>query len=128
MIVQMVITMYLITQIAQYFVCESYLYCNKTHHYYNFTADTCPWLTPTNLDWILECKDGTQCNTETATWSCCNDHGGRAKCPLNIPEMCDDPLGCAGGTDYCCSFDCELTPTGRDRLCNSSMFHYLKNN
>ena len=33
---------------------------------------------------------------------CCEDHGGRAKCPKNYPNMCARKNDCAGGTEYCC--------------------------
>ena len=40
---------------------------------------------------VLECMDGSTCNAEYAPggWSCCNRRGGRAKCPPNLPSMCE---------------------------------------
>ena len=48
--------------------------------------------------------DGTFCNawTDSAGWKCCDEHKGRAKCPKNLPLMCADENGCAGGSDHCC--------------------------
>ena len=40
----------------------------------------CPWLSGSTGVWNqLECIDGTLC----MGWSCCNDRGGRARCPPN---------------------------------------------
>ena len=66
------------------------------HHYLGDTRSFCDWLTPNNID-ELKCKDGTFCKSA----SCCNSHGGRAKCPSTFPFMCAEKK-CAGGNDYCC--------------------------
>ena len=83
-----------------------------------FFRPECPWLSPTDEDDKLECGDGTLCYpvTDLAGWSCCNDHEGRAKCPLNYPYMCAQEDGCAGGQDYCCETSCNYY--GGYRLCN----------
>lgn len=50
---------------------------------------------------MLECSDGTTCTG----WSCCAEHGGRARCPPNKPLMCNGRT--CGGDDYCCKETCE---------------------
>ena len=37
--------------------------------------------------------------------SCCNTHGGRAKCGANY-DMCAKPNACGNNQDYCCSTNC----------------------
>ena len=88
--------------------------------------DSCPWSTPTSLDNVLECEDGTHCNGVTMGWSCCKTHGGRAKCPANYPAMCAQPLCAAGGTDYCCLAKAACSHYGGIRPCKwSSRFDYV---
>ena len=90
-----------IIKISPYFLNLS----SKTYKYKKFidhrsldkARSTCDWLTPNDID-ELKCKDGTSCKSA----SCCNGHGGRAKCPSTLPFMCSDK-SCAGGNDYCCS-------------------------
>ena len=90
--------------------------------------DSCPWLTSTDSDDVMECQDGTRCNGETMGWSCCNDHGGRAKCPANNPAMCAQPLCAAGGSDYCCYTEDGCNDYGGIRPCGeSSRFQYITN-
>ena len=67
----------------------------------------CPWQTSTNRDYVLQCGNGAMCNGEMEGWSCCNDKGKRARCPLNTPHMCATPNECAGGQDHCCAQNCE---------------------
>ena len=68
---------------------------------------------------MLECGDDHFCfpDSDVAGWSCCNDHEGRAKCPLNLPYMCAQEDECAGGQDYCCAND-SCDDSGGYRLCN----------
>ena len=68
----------------------------------------CPWLSPTDHINLLQCVDGSFCNawTDSAGWSCCKEHGGRAKCPKNLPLMCAAEKGCAEGSDHCCEKEC----------------------
>lgn len=54
---------------------------------------------------MLECLDGTRCNVQDSGWSCCENHLGRAKCPQNLPVMCDEL--CGRETEYCCGTSCE---------------------
>jgi hypothetical protein len=74
---------------------------------------------------FLTCLDGSKCNPfvnasdgilpSPLGWSCCNDHGGRAKCPNSAATprmMCAKPNSCAGGQDYCCN---SLSEGGCDR-------------
>ena len=49
---------------------------------------------------MLECGDGTTCNGELEGWDCCLSHGKRAKCPINMPIMCEKKD--CGGDDHCC--------------------------
>ena len=76
----------------------------------------CGWLIPNDQDNVLQCEDGTFCDGTSKGWSCCNDHGGRARCPKNTPMMCLEKR-CAGGTDYCCSTDCK--DAGGPRVCEA---------
>ncbi|KAK3252605.1 hypothetical protein CYMTET_38104 [Cymbomonas tetramitiformis] len=66
-------------------------------------SETCPWLTPTAEDDVLKCADGTFCNRlySIGGWGCCDGHGGRIKCPQNVPIM-SAALDCASGTQECC--------------------------
>jgi hypothetical protein len=75
----------------------------------------CPWLTATSTN-NLQCQDDTFClpSEETVGWSCCNDHGGRKKCPKSY-TMCATPNRCAGETDFCCQSEC--SDHGGDRIC-----------
>ena len=76
----------------------------------------CGWLIPNDQDNVLQCEDGTFCDGTSKGWSCCNGHGGRARCPKNTPMMCLEKR-CAGGTDYCCSTDCK--DAGGPRVCEA---------
>ena len=69
-----------------------------------YLDEPCPWLTPTEENDLFQCQDGSYCNgvTDSDQWSCCNSHGGRARCPANFPAMCAKPFCAAGGSDYCC--------------------------
>ncbi len=66
-------------------------------------TEDCPWLTRTNDD-SYGCNDGSTCTAHT----CCNERGGRAKCPLGSPLMCAQPNACASGSDYCCEINCDV--------------------
>ena len=64
----------------------------------------CSWLTATNQYNVYECIDGSSCNGISEGTSCCNDKGGRARCPKNFRYMCAEKI-CAtenGNADYCC--------------------------
>ena len=79
-------------------------------------SQTRPTTTTENL---LGCADGTTClaagsggfggqlagqqSVSPDGWSCCNDHGGRAQCPPNMPIMCADATGCGDGQANCCA-------------------------
>jgi len=59
----------------------------------------------------LQCMNGQLCvadgdNHDDDSWKCCNKHEGRAKCPLNYPNMCNYKT-CADNTAYCCEVDCK---------------------
>ena len=90
-----------------------YFYQDKFHL---LEMPACGWLIPNDSDNILLCGDGTPCDGTAMGWSCCNDHGGRAKCPKNAPMMCSEKR-CAGGTDFCCSTDCK--DAGGPRVCEA---------
>ena len=67
----------------------------------------CDWLTPTAFDNQLKCNNGKTCSTKKFLgwwddWDCCKIHGGRAKCPKNLPIMCAKRK-CADKTDFCCT-------------------------
>lgn len=66
----------------------------------------CPWMTTTSADNSLECNDGTLCNMASSGESCCNAHGGRKRCPPNLPHMCARANAAANGQDYTCQTDC----------------------
>ena len=79
----------------------------------------CPWidLGPTDGNNLLGCFDGSFCNGSDEGWSCCNERGGRARCPRNLPNMCFVPNECGGGTDYCCEGDCMADNGVTNRPC-----------
>ena len=78
----------------------------------------------TTVDGQLECNDGTLClmgYVDGGDSSCCNEHGGRAKCPPDKPHMCADATGCADGQDYCCSsFASDCSHSGGLRPCSGT--------
>ena len=87
-------------------------------------ASECPWMTPTDKDYVLQCVDGTLCNWKThpEKFGCCNSHQGRYKCPKNKPVMCVG-RNCAGGRDHCCSsINCKNDQGPRP--CNTGTYGY----
>ncbi len=83
-------------------------------------TENCPWLTPTN-DMSMGCNDGSTRDTPSP-WSCCDERGGRAKCPLIIPLMCANPNSSDDGSDYKCvrdAFDCDAY--GGIRKCDGKL-------
>ena len=63
----------------------------------------------------MKCNDGSYCNRIEEGWTCCNNNGGRAKCPKNFPDMCLEKK-CANNMAHCCSQShCE--GMGGKRLC-----------
>jgi hypothetical protein len=99
------------------FLSSSLLLEHSSFHCSNTNArgctEDCPWLTPTNGDFVLECKDGSTCDVLREGWTCCSERGGRAKCPLAFPLMCAQS-NCEDG-DYSCANDCD--GLGGIRLC-----------
>ena len=82
--------------------------------------DSCPWLTATDQDSVLQCVDGSFCNWNPYPEGrkCCDSHQGRAKCPKDRPIMCE--IG-NGGSDYGCAYsdsDCGNGP----RLCDAGTY------
>ena len=81
----------------------------------------CSWSTPTDTDSMLQCMDGKHCSWNYGAGNgCCNEKGGRAKCPKNKPVMCAKK-DCAKQnekSDYCCETltDCDQYYGGM-RLC-----------
>ena len=75
---------------------------------YPFKHKSCPWKpkkaskpnnqTTSDDKKVLVCWDGTSCrpddDDEKEGWSCCNAHGGRARCPL-VRTLCADDCDCA---------------------------------
>ncbi len=79
-----------------------------------FIDASCPWLSPTGEDDVLECADGTSCNWNPYPEGrkCCDSHQGRAKCPKNRPIMCAMKNG---ERDYGCGYsesECLNGPRG----------------
>mmetsp|Transcript_31443 Transcript_31443/g.57060 ORF Transcript_31443/g.57060 Transcript_31443/m.57060 type:complete len:793 (-) Transcript_31443:69-2447(-) len=73
-------------------------------------GEVCPWKNQsgTGVVDVMECLDGHRCNVAKEGWYCCETHRGRAKCPGNLPVMCDTL--CSGITEYCCQMEGECTP------------------
>mmetsp|Transcript_56546 Transcript_56546/g.131774 ORF Transcript_56546/g.131774 Transcript_56546/m.131774 type:complete len:443 (+) Transcript_56546:89-1417(+) len=80
-------------------------------------AGECPWSATTKVDFQFQCVDGQLCDG----FSCCNNKGGRAKCPPNRPFMCQN-LKCTGGNHCCKEFksQCMSSKHGGLRQCPSS--------
>ncbi|CAJ1364629.1 unnamed protein product [Effrenium voratum] len=68
----------------------------------------CPWRNHSGEENIMECLNGHRCDIVKEGWYCCERHRGRAKCPLELPVMCDTL--CSGITEYCCRTEGECTP------------------
>lgn len=68
-------------------------------------APNCPWILDSGALDKMDCSDGTSCLAETTGWDCCVAHGGRSRCPANMPLMCAD-TSCLDGTEHCCRSDC----------------------
>lgn len=62
----------------------------------------CPWLVGTTDTESFQCRDGTTCNMKES--DCCNDKGGRVKCPSTHPYMCNEPCPFCDpeGVSYSC--------------------------
>ena len=74
----------------------------------------------------LECADGTFCtgnpnDWKDDSWKCCNNKGGRVRCPTNHPYLCANKA-CAGGTAKCCEKDCNAPGFGGNLPCPKSKF------
>ena len=67
------------------------------------TLPYCTFLGHSGRDYDFECVDGSFCPMTNET--CCNERGGRLRCPKTAPRMCSYD-GCADGQDYCCAADC----------------------
>ena len=82
----------------------------------------CTWSKPTEVDNVMKCNDGSYCSHLADGWICCNDKGGRAKCPQNVPNMCAEKK-CANNMDHCCVIDgiCEEYYGGK-RPCSSKYY------
>ena len=82
-----------------------------------FPSDACPWEGNSALNisgnsgenWVFVCMDGHRCNQWSDGVGCCACHGGHAKCPLNVPFMCNQ-RECGYNDDYCCNpMNCDLS-------------------
>eukprot|EP00435_Cladocopium_sp_Y103_P002062 s647_g1.t1 len=71
------------------------------------TPPACKWVTDSGYADLYECVDGLLCNST----SCCNGHGGRARCPQAMPVMCAKNLDCANGQDA----DIKAGPTNESK-------------
>jgi len=81
----------------------------------------CPWLNHSGEVNVLECLDGHRCDINAEGWSCCENHRGRAKCPEQLPVMCDTL--CSGITEYCCRQEGECTPRGCPVILQRELFY-----
>ena len=92
------------------------------YHSYSWTSLDCNWKNSTDRDNYYECNDGTFCEGNT----CCNDMGGRKRCPKNMPIMCSAKI-CGNGTDYCCSINSDgcQSGAGGPRLCGTWHIFYI---
>ena len=80
-------------------------------------APQCPWREMSNgvaivnpVDDQLQCADGSFCKGDPSdygsdSWKCCNDKGGRVRCPQNHPNLCANKA-CGNETARCCEKDC----------------------
>eukprot|EP00756_Hemistasia_phaeocysticola_P064750 Hpha_TRINITY_DN8036_c0_g2::TRINITY_DN8036_c0_g2_i1::g.140158::m.140158 len=74
----------------------------------------CPWRQTSGKEGVLECMDGTECYVIDQGWGCCQDAGGRARCPTDMPVMCSQGGVQRCGQDHCCvasAETCELSAT-----------------
>lgn len=79
------------------------------------SQDSCPWKTPSDLNDMLVCGDGTTCDVKGPEgWSCCGGKGGRAKCPRNAPTMCNKASCGAGRQEHCCALSGSTCDGGWD--------------
>eukprot|EP00930_Biecheleria_cincta_P015824 TRINITY_DN13066_c0_g1_i2.p1 TRINITY_DN13066_c0_g1~~TRINITY_DN13066_c0_g1_i2.p1 ORF type:complete len:2717 (+),score=246.04 TRINITY_DN13066_c0_g1_i2:840-8153(+) len=79
------------------------------------TAPGCKWLSDSGADDVLECINGTFCSTSDE--ACCSAGGGRARCPRNLPVMCEQQ-DCVSGTDHCCRENITAcSPHGGPKVC-----------
>merc|ERR1712098_8223 len=89
------------------------------------SAQECKWRASNGVPIVnpednqLLCDDGTKCKGDGKeygddSWKCCNDKGGRVRCPKNHPNLCNSKQ-CAGGTALCCEKDC--TDFGGNKPC-----------
>ncbi len=63
------------------------------------------------LDNRFACFDGTICAEKT----CCTNHGGIARCPANVPKLCEEKVGAS----HICDTSCDLL--GGERRCLSAI-------
>jgi len=87
-------------------------------------SSPCPWLNHSQEENILECLNGYRCDVNKEGWYCCENHRGRAKCPSNLPVMCDTL--CSGITEYCCREEGECTPRGCPIVLQREIFYQAK--
>lgn len=75
------------------------------------------WNETSNESDVVECEDGSL----VRDWKCAaNGHGGRSKCPPNLPWMCASKT-CGDGQDNCCSaFECQGEAGGVLRECEAT--------
>ena len=81
----------------------------------------------TSEDNVLECADGTTCIGDDndhidGNWDCCDQRGGRARCPPNWPIMCALPKGSPAGTDFSCWDEEGCEERGGPRQCSGLLY------
>jgi len=107
----------------------------KTSYTVAFSNSTCPWVDKirgwSTVKGQLMCSDGSLCNTTDSPAvgggdSCCNTRGGRLRCPIDLPYMCDKVGECADAQDRCCLAlpeNCNTAANNGLRACNTTVTH-----
>ena len=84
-------------------------------HGFLFKNLDCDYLSSSDRNGYFKCRDRTFCDEDL----CCINHGGRAKCPKDMPIMCANKV-CADNTDHCCEITTESCNIhGGPRLCST---------
>lgn len=67
-------------------------------------SGACPWVSSSGVARHMECTTGTLCEQDNfQEYGHCCQGSGRARCPPEIPYMCDDNTSCHG--QHCCVAD-----------------------
>jgi len=68
---------------------ETSAHLDSMHALAKRLESVCPWQWPTETNYLVTCKDGTECKARLS-WHCCDDHKGIQRCPRNYPVMCNN--------------------------------------